>query len=81
MVKIIDTLLGKSSGSSDDDYMELDLASYEEHGGASPALLVKIATITDLKIHPASRTRSTAATLSSSTSPGSRWTRSPTSVY
>ena len=41
MVKIIDTLLGKSSSHSDDDYMELDLASYEEHGGAAPALLVK----------------------------------------
>ena len=52
MVKIIDTLLGKSSGSSDDDYMELDLASYEEHGAGSPALLVKIATITDLKDTP-----------------------------
>jgi len=53
MVKIIDTLLGKSSATSDDDYMELDLASYEEHGAAgSPALLVKIATITDLKDTP-----------------------------
>jgi len=52
MVKIIDTLLGKSSASSDDDYMELDLASYEEHGSGSPALLVKIATISDLKDTP-----------------------------
>jgi|GEM_PF-5294755 len=52
MVKIIDTLLGKSAASSDDDYMELDLASYEEHGGANPALLVKIATIADLKDTP-----------------------------
>jgi len=48
MVKIIDTLLGKSSASADEDYMELDLTSYEEHGGAAPALLVKIATIADL---------------------------------
>jgi uncharacterized protein len=52
MVKIIDTLLGKSTSHTDDDYMELDLASYEEHGGAGPALLVKIATITDLKDTP-----------------------------
>jgi hypothetical protein len=51
MVKIIDTLLGKSASSSDDDYMELDLASYEEHGSA-PALLVKIATINDIKDTP-----------------------------
>lgn len=51
MVKIIDTLLGKSATHSDDDYMELDLASYEEHG-SGPALLVKIATITDLKDTP-----------------------------
>ncbi|MDD1703055.1 MAG: cell division protein SepF [Methanoregula sp.] len=53
MVKIIDTLLGKNATSSDDDYMELDLSSYEEHGGSSsPALLVKIATIGDLKDTP-----------------------------
>ena len=51
MVKIIDTLLGKSASHSDDDYMELDLASYEEHG-SGPALLVKIATISDLKDTP-----------------------------
>ncbi len=51
MVKIIDTLLGKSASHSDDDYMELDLASYEEHS-SGPALLVKIATITDLKDTP-----------------------------
>jgi hypothetical protein len=49
MVKIIDTLLGKSATHSDEDYMELDLASYEESGGRGPALLVKIATISDLK--------------------------------
>jgi uncharacterized protein len=49
MVKIIDTLLGKSSGSSDEDYMDLDLTSYEEHAGGSPALL---ATISDLKDTP-----------------------------
>ena len=52
MVKIIDTLLGKSAANSDEDYMELDLASYEESGGKGPALLVKIATITDLKDTP-----------------------------
>ena len=52
MVKIIDTLLGKNATSSDDDYMELDLSSYEEHGSGSPALLVKIATIADLKDTP-----------------------------
>ena len=44
MVKIIDTLLGKSASHADDEYMELDLASYEEHG-SGPALLVKIATM------------------------------------
>lgn len=52
MVKIIDTLLGKSASHADDDYMELDLASYEERGSGSPALLVKIATISDLKDTP-----------------------------
>ncbi|MGA2104775.1 MAG: hypothetical protein ABSG06_05205, partial [Methanoregula sp.] len=52
MVKIIDTLLGKNSTSSDDEYMDLDLSSYEEHGRDSPALLVKIATIADLKDTP-----------------------------
>ena len=51
MVKIIDTLLGKSATHADDEYMELDLASYEEHG-SGPALLVKIATISDLKDTP-----------------------------
>ncbi len=51
MVKIIDTLLGKSASHSDDEYMELDLESYEERGGG-PALLVKIATISDLKDTP-----------------------------
>jgi uncharacterized protein len=51
MVKIIDTLLGRSSGGSDDDYMDLDLTTYEEHAG-SPALLIKIATISDLKDTP-----------------------------
>ena len=52
MVKMIDTLLGKNATSSDDDYMDLDLSSYEEHGSGSPALLVKIATIADLKDMP-----------------------------
>jgi len=53
MVKIIDTLLGKSAANADEDYMELDLASYEEGGGGKgPALLVKIATISDLKDTP-----------------------------
>ena len=36
MVKIIDTLLGKSAAHSDEDYMELDLASYEEHWRREP---------------------------------------------
>lgn len=52
MVKIIDTLLGKSATHTDEDYMELDLASYEESGAKGPALLVKIATIADLKDTP-----------------------------
>ncbi|MDD4483180.1 MAG: cell division protein SepF [Methanoregula sp.] len=53
MVKIIDTLLGKNTTSSDDDYMELDLSSYEDRGSSgAPALLVKIALIADLKDTP-----------------------------
>ena len=51
MVKIIDTLLGKGNSHADDEYMELDLASYEERG-SGPSLLVKIATISDLKDTP-----------------------------
>ncbi|MFA5330956.1 MAG: cell division protein SepF [Methanoregula sp.] len=52
MVKLFDTLLGKNQTNSDDDYMELDLSSYEERGGGSPALLVKIATVGDIKDTP-----------------------------
>lgn len=53
MVKLFDTLLGKNQTNSDDDYMDLDLSSYEERGaGGSPALLVKIATVGDIKDTP-----------------------------
>ncbi len=51
--KIFDSILGKTSTKSDDDYMELDLASYEGTGDDAPAsMYVKIATITDLKDTP-----------------------------
>jgi len=49
--------------------MELDLASYESVTEEEPAsMYIKIATIADLKDTPASKTRSTTATSSSSTS-------------
>ena len=52
MVKIFDTLLGRNTGSGEDEYMDLDLESYEEPGVNAPALLVKIATLGDLKDTP-----------------------------
>jgi SepF-like predicted cell division protein (DUF552 family) len=52
MGKIFDTLLGKSSTPAEEgDYMELNLEDYEGTEDA-PALLVKIATITDIKDSP-----------------------------
>jgi SepF-like predicted cell division protein (DUF552 family) len=52
MGKIFDTLLGKSSTPAEEgDYMELNLEDYEGNEDA-PALLIKIATITDIKDSP-----------------------------
>lgn len=51
--KIFDSILGKTSTKSEDDYMELDLASYEGTSDDEPAsMYVKIATIADLKDTP-----------------------------
>ena len=52
MGKIFDTLLGKSTVSSEEDYMDLDLQEYEEAEAGAPALLVKIATVGDIKDSP-----------------------------
>jgi SepF-like predicted cell division protein (DUF552 family) len=52
MGKIFDTLLGKSSTPPEEgDYMELNLEDYEGTEDA-PALLVKIATVSDIKDSP-----------------------------
>jgi SepF-like predicted cell division protein (DUF552 family) len=45
MAKILDTLLGRTSTTTEEDYMDLDLASYEEEEAGAPALYVKIATV------------------------------------
>jgi SepF-like predicted cell division protein (DUF552 family) len=51
--KLFDNILGKSTTKSDDDYMELDLASYEGASDDEPAsMYIKIATIADLKDTP-----------------------------
>jgi SepF-like predicted cell division protein (DUF552 family) len=51
--KLFDNILGKSTTKSDDDYMELDLASYEGASDEEPAsMYIKIATIADLKDTP-----------------------------
>jgi uncharacterized protein len=52
MGKIFDTLLGKSTTTSEEDYMDLDLQEYEAAEAGAPALLVKIATIGDIKDSP-----------------------------
>ncbi|MBP1929105.1 SepF-like predicted cell division protein (DUF552 family) [Methanolinea mesophila] len=52
MVKFLDTLLGRSTPTSEDDYMDLDLEAYEEAESSAPALFVKIATIGDIKDSP-----------------------------
>jgi SepF-like predicted cell division protein (DUF552 family) len=53
MAKFIDTLLGKGTPSSDMEYMELDLQSYEAVGEEAPAsMYIKIANISDLKDTP-----------------------------
>ena len=52
MVKFLDTLLGKSTPSSEDDYMDLDLEAFEEAESGAPALFVKIASVGDIKDSP-----------------------------
>jgi SepF-like predicted cell division protein (DUF552 family) len=52
MGKIFDTLLGRSTTVTEDDYMDLDLSAYEEAESNAPALFVKIATVSDLKESP-----------------------------
>jgi SepF-like predicted cell division protein (DUF552 family) len=52
MAKILDTLLGRTSTTTEEDYMDLDLASYEEEEAGAPALFVKIATVGDIKDSP-----------------------------
>jgi len=50
----LDSIIGgKGATSKEEDYMDLDLAAYEEAAGEEPALMyVKIATINDLKDTP-----------------------------
>ena len=51
--KLFDSILGKSPVKNEDEYMELDLASYEGSTSEEPAsMYVKIATIADLKDTP-----------------------------
>jgi len=51
--KLFDSILGKNSTKSEEDYMELDLASYEGKNEEEPAsMYIKIATIADLKDTP-----------------------------
>ncbi|KUG20640.1 hypothetical protein ASZ90_009610 [hydrocarbon metagenome] len=53
MVKLFDSILGRSGPSSDDDYMELNLENFEGSATEDPATMyVKIATIADLKDTP-----------------------------
>jgi SepF-like predicted cell division protein (DUF552 family) len=52
MGKLFDTLLGRGTTVTEDDYMDLDLSAYEEATANAPALLVKIATVGDIKESP-----------------------------
>jgi SepF-like predicted cell division protein (DUF552 family) len=53
MGKFLDSIRGKSAPVHQDDYMELDLASYEGSAGDEPAsMLVKVAQIADIKDTP-----------------------------
>lgn len=52
MVKFLDTLLGRSTSSSEDDYMDLDLQAFEEAESSAPAMYVKIASVGDIKDSP-----------------------------
>ncbi len=51
--KLFDSILGKNPVKSEDEYMELDLASYEGATSEEPAsMYVRIATIANLKDTP-----------------------------
>ncbi len=52
MVKFLDTLLGRTTSSSEDDYMDLDLQVFEEAESSAPAMYVKIASVGDIKDSP-----------------------------
>jgi SepF-like predicted cell division protein (DUF552 family) len=52
MVKFLDSLLGKSGPSTEDDYMDLDLEAFEAAEAGAPAMFVKIAEVTDIKDSP-----------------------------
>ncbi|HOP66193.1 MAG TPA: cell division protein SepF [Methanoregulaceae archaeon] len=52
MVKFLDTLLGRTTSSSEDDYMDLDLQAFEEAESSAPAMYVKIASVGDIKDSP-----------------------------
>lgn len=53
MAKLLDSILGRRPVTNEDDYMELDLASYEGSGEEEAAsMYVKIATIAALKDTP-----------------------------
>ncbi len=53
MAKLLDSILGRRPVTNEDDYMELDLASYEGPGEEEAAsMYVKIATIAALKDTP-----------------------------
>ncbi|KQC05207.1 MAG: hypothetical protein APR53_08405 [Methanoculleus sp. SDB] len=53
MAKFLDSILGKGSPASENEYMELDLAAYEAANDEEPAsMYVKIASIADLKETP-----------------------------
>lgn len=52
MVKFLDSLLGKSGPTTEDDYMDLDLEAFEAAEAGAPAMYVKIAAIGDIKESP-----------------------------
>ncbi|HIH27573.1 MAG: cell division protein SepF [Methanoregulaceae archaeon] len=52
MVKFLDSLLGRSTPSTEDDYMDLDLEAFEEAEASAPAMFVKIAVLGDIKESP-----------------------------
>jgi len=52
MVKFLDSLLGRSTPSTEDDYMDLDLEAFEEAEASAPVMFVKIAAVGDIKESP-----------------------------